>query len=356
MRELEKRPKLRGQSPILLPDSEGSPLQGLFQIFSQPELGLDEELLQRIRAKAGSRLSVKGYLRALRQIYAKSSEKCLAMNVFALDELRAEGDGDWGQDATAAVLAAQRAELPILFCDLPQEWTLGKVIPIYNKEWVAARGKRLKFLEDLDVATQFLQAEEAMIREAVMSGHGGDLPSLDYGLGLCRPAVGFAEAATRRLWLEERDPAMANAVTSALEGRARVLEGKHSRLEAKQRAVLQVGCCHVEGIAKSLQQHGYKVVPEPQGGWPDLTSKAAPAISLPPEKEPSVFPEEPPSISVPTEIEAASISMPTADQIKAFCESTQALVESPIVQGPAPEGSELSEAARRLSLELDECF
>lgn len=66
--------------------------------------------------------------------------------------------------------------------------------------------------------------------------------------------------------------------------------------------------------------------------------------------------EEPPSISVPTEIEAASISMPTADQIKAFCESTQALVESPIVQGPAPEGSELSEAARRLSLELDECF
>eukprot|EP00435_Cladocopium_sp_Y103_P075460 s386_g58.t1 len=143
---------------------------------------------------------------------------------------------------------------------------------------VAARDQRLKFLEDLDVAARFLQAEEAMIRDAVMSGHGGlaafgprDLSSLDYGLGLCRPAVGFAEAATRRLWLEERDPAMANAVTSALEGRARILEGTEA-LGAKQRAVLQVGCCHVEGIVKSLQeQHGYKVVPEPQGGWPDLT-------------------------------------------------------------------------------------
>eukprot|EP00913_Durusdinium_trenchii_P012874 g12089.t1 len=231
---------------------------------------MDEELLKRIRAKSGKRLSVKGYLKALRHIFIKSSASCLAMNVFALDEFRAEGYGDWGQDASATVRAACQMKTPLLLCDLPQEWTLGKVIPIYNREWVEAKASRLEFLENLESAQAFLEAEEAMIREAVMTGHGGDLPSLDYGLGLCRPAVGYAEAATRRLWLEERDPAMAKAVIAALEGRpCRVLFGDAIN-EPKQRAVLQVGCCHVEGIVAALQREGYEALAEPSGGWPSL--------------------------------------------------------------------------------------
>eukprot|EP00434_Breviolum_minutum_P026407 symbB.v1.2.023347.t1/scaffold2131.1/size88260/2 len=283
-------------------------------MFSQPELALDEDLLQRIRAKTSNRLTVKGYIKALRYIFAKSSEKCLARRfrekmvrqsleeemvglvkgkVFALDEFRAEGYGDWGQDATAAVRAAQRAKVPILFCDLPQEWTLSKVIPIYNEEWVASKTERLKFLENLELASRFLEAEEAMIREAVMSGHGGDLPSLDYGVGLCRPATGFAEAATRRLWLEERDPVMARAVTNALEGRARVLEGNAVQppQRAVQRAVLQVGCCHVEGIVNALvQNHDFEVVPEPQGGWPDVTDIVEVFVPAPPPGPPPPSP------------------------------------------------------------------
>lgn len=102
---------------------------------------------------------------------------------------------------------------------------------------------------------------------------------------------------------------------------------------------------------------------------PMVEAEAAPSISAVPTAEqieaaelpavPAAASQDSPSTFMPTvdQIEAApSICMPTADQIKAFCESTQALVESTKdVQAP-PEGSELSEAARRLSLELDECF
>ncbi|CAE7528406.1 unnamed protein product [Symbiodinium natans] len=215
-------------------------------------------------------MSAKDYLRGMKTVFAKSSEKCLAMNVFALDELRAEAYGDWGRDAGAAVQAAFKAAAPVLLCDLPQEWTFSKIIPIYNDAWVRSRQKRLEFLSDLPTATRFQEAEEAIIREAVLAGHGGDLSSLDYGLGLCRPATGLAEADTRRLFLEERDSAMARAVCEALEGRSqRVLgESREETLKEGSSAVLQVGCCHVEGIVGEMQAHGYEVVGAPSQGWP----------------------------------------------------------------------------------------
>ncbi|CAK9100495.1 unnamed protein product [Durusdinium trenchii] len=92
LREFEKRPKLRGQCSVLLPEEQAGPSQVLFGLFGQPELGMDEELLKRIRAKSGKRLSVKGYLKALRHIFIKSSASCLVA-VFALDEFRAEAPG-----------------------------------------------------------------------------------------------------------------------------------------------------------------------------------------------------------------------------------------------------------------------
>ncbi|CAJ1405949.1 unnamed protein product [Effrenium voratum] len=278
LRFLEKLPA-KGQVSVLLPSN--LPGQDLLQGalgFLQPELGLDEELLQKIRAKVGrSRMTVKGYVRAKRMLFAKSSEKCL---VFALDEFRAEGCGDWGNDALAALKAATKAQVPLLLCDLPQEWTLGKVVPLYNREWVGARAQCLEFLAT-EAAVRFLEAEEAILREAVMKGHGGDLPSLDYGLGLCRPGTGFAEAASRRLWLEERDPAMASAVVQALEGQSRVLRGQDAG--PAQRAVLQVGCCHVEGIVAALHAEGYEVVDAPEGGWPTLQASRKPRPTARPE-------------------------------------------------------------------------
>lgn len=241
-----------------------------------PQLRLDDALMEQIRARLGkSQMSVKDYIRAMKTIFDKSSEKCLAMNVFALDELRAEAYGDWGRDAGAAVQAAFKAAAPVLLCDLPQEWTFSKIIPVYNDAWVCAKEKRLAFLSDLSEAMRFQEAEEAIIREAVLAGHGGDLSSLDYGLGLCRPATGLAEADTRRLFLEERDSAMARAVCEALDGRAqRVLgEKREEILKGGSRAVLQVGCCHVEGIVAEMEKQGYEVADAPSEGWPSAKAK-----------------------------------------------------------------------------------
>ncbi|CAE7683383.1 unnamed protein product [Symbiodinium sp. CCMP2456] len=277
-RELENLPaKLRGRSTVLLPPPSTSGSPGLLEAFGLgPQLRLDDALMEQIRARLGkSQMSVKDYIRAMKTIFDKSSEKCLAMNVFALDEFRAEAYGDWGRDAGAAVQAAFKAAAPVLLCDLPQEWTFSKIIPVYNDAWVSAKEKRLAFLSDLSEAMRFQEAEEAIIREAVLAGHGGDLSSLDYGLGLCRPATGLAEADTRRLFLEERDSAMARAVCEALDGRAqRVLgEPREEILKGGSHAVLQVGCCHVEGIVAEMEKQGYEVADAPSEGWPSAKAK-----------------------------------------------------------------------------------
>jgi len=282
-RELENLPaKLQGRSTVLLPPTlSGSPgLLEAFGLFGGPQLRLDDALMEQIRARLGkSQMSVKDYIRAMKTIFDKSSEKCLAMNVFALDELRAEAYGDWGRDAGAAVQAAFKAAAPVLLCDLPQEWTFSKIIPVYNDAWVRAKEKRLDFLSDLSEAMRFQEAEEAIIREAVLAGHGGDLSSLDYGLGLCRPATGLAEADTRRLFLEERDSAMARAVCEALDGRAQRVLGEpreeilKGQAHAALRAVLQVGCCHVEGIVAEMEKQGYEVADSPSAGWPSAKAK-----------------------------------------------------------------------------------
>ncbi|CAE8631176.1 unnamed protein product [Polarella glacialis] len=268
-RELEGLPAaLWGRASMLLPDnSPQSP--DAFQI--PDELRVDEDLMKRIKAGLGKNVvSVPRYVEALRAIFTQSSESCLAMNVMALDEFRYRQGGDWGRDATAAVEAAAKAGKPLLLCDLPQEWTLSRVVPAYNSAWVQSRQQRVRFLEDEDGnrAARFLEAEASIIREAVLAGHGGDLPALDYSLGLCRPAVGHVEAQARSLWLAERDPVMAEAVASALEGRARSAGGGPAALGSAKRAALQVGCNHVEGIAKALvANHGYQVVNSPAGGW-----------------------------------------------------------------------------------------
>eukprot|EP00931_Biecheleriopsis_adriatica_P120816 TRINITY_DN95910_c0_g1_i1.p1 TRINITY_DN95910_c0_g1~~TRINITY_DN95910_c0_g1_i1.p1 ORF type:complete len:509 (-),score=120.13 TRINITY_DN95910_c0_g1_i1:9-1337(-) len=279
--EFEKLPaQLRGRSPVFLPEEEPAEtpsepgdllggLQGFFGGSSHAELGVDEDLLQRVEASFGREgKSARGYIRALREIFTDSSDSCLAMNALSLDEFRFQDEGDWGRDATAAVRAAAKAELPVLLCDLPQEWTLSRVVPVYNRAWVEAKERRLSFLGDEERAASYLQAEEKIVREAILERHGGDLPTLDYGLGLCRPAVGFAEAETRSLWLEERDPVMAKAVVAALQGRVRSTTGGEASLPKLKRAALQVGHCHVEGIAKQLvSRHGFEVVRAPEGGW-----------------------------------------------------------------------------------------
>jgi len=59
-----------------------------------------------------------------------------------------------------------------------------------------------------------------------------------------------------------------------------------------------------------------------------------------------------PTPTDPTE-PVGPVSVPTAEQIKAFCESTSALVNSSMeIQEPEPKGTDRS----RLSLELDECY
>ncbi|CAE7771117.1 unnamed protein product, partial [Symbiodinium pilosum] len=79
-RELETLPdKLRGRSSVFLPQQSQPGLFEAFGLFdSGPQLSLDEALIDRIRAKVGkSRMSVKDYIRAMKLIFTKSTEKCL---------------------------------------------------------------------------------------------------------------------------------------------------------------------------------------------------------------------------------------------------------------------------------------
>lgn len=265
--ELQKLPSsLWGRAAILLPAKElDAAAMGRI-----PELRMDEGLLRQVKDSLGAGpMGGEGFVRAMQEIFARSSDGSLAINFLALCEHRFRAAGDWGQDATAAVEAAAKAGTPLLFCDFPQEWTLGKVLPLYNSAWVQARRQRLDFLNDKARAVRALEAEELIRKDCVVAGHGGDLPALDYGLSLCRPAVGLVESEARILWLAERDPAMAAAVDDALAGRARSVSGKAAVLNAAKRAVLMVGCNHVEGIAKQLiATHGYQAVATPTGGWP----------------------------------------------------------------------------------------
>lgn len=278
VKELEKLPSsLWGRAAVLLPAEEPQGVdQGAFS-----ELSLDQQLVERVKSSFGDGLgSPETILEAVRDIFAESSDSSLAMNFLALYEFRFRKVGDWGRDATAAVEAAAKAGRPLLLCDFPQEWTLGKVVPLYNRAWVQSRPQRLEYLRDGSRAMRALVAEEKILQECVLSGHGGDLPLFDYGLGLCRPAVGLVEADARALWLSERDPAMAAAVAAALgEGRARSASGGAASLKAGKRAVLVVGCNHVEGVAQCLESaHGYAVVSAPSGGWEGVAAskRAAP--------------------------------------------------------------------------------
>lgn len=259
-------PSLWGRAAMVLPADEAQ------AVLAKPttELQIDDGLMQGIKEKLrDAPASHEAFLQATRDIFARSSDNSLAMNVFALHEFRQRCAGDWGRDAMAAVEAAAKAGKPLLFCDFPQEWTLGKVVPVYNRAWVEARQQQLDYLSDLSRALRALSAEEKILAECVVSGRGGDLPILGYGLGLCRPAVGPAEAEARTLWLAERDPAIAAAVEAAMEGRARSASGGPASLQAARRALLVVGCNHVEGVAQHLMgAHGYEAAPEPAGGWP----------------------------------------------------------------------------------------
>jgi len=267
VKELEQLPSdLWGRAAVLLPADV--PQTG--DVGSALELQLDQDLVERVKSRFGEGVgSPETILQGVRDIFAQSSDSSLAMNFLALYEFRYRKVGDWGRDATAAVQAAAKAGRPLLLCDFPQEWTLGKVVPLYNRAWVQSRQQRLEYLDDGSRALRALVAEERILADCVLTGHGGDLPLFDYGLGLCRPAVGLVEADARALWLNERDPAMAAAVAVALgEGRARSASGGPASLSAGKRAVLVVGCNHVEGVAHCLESsHGYEVVPAPAGGW-----------------------------------------------------------------------------------------
>lgn len=275
--ELEKVARgVSGKVSFLLPDME-LPMPDL----SKLGLFVDTTLLDKIKGKLGPKeMNVENYVRALRELYAESTDQTLACNVFALHEYRCALNDDWGRDVTAALESAGRAEKPVLLCDLPQQWTLSTVLPVYSESWVKARPMRLRYMEDVMRVARTLEAEEKIDRDRVIRGAGGDLPTLDYALSVLRPAIGAAEAKTRSLWLNYRDPVMAKAVVDAMEGRARKPGGSPATLKPCRRAVLQVGSNHVEGIAKELQQkHNFKVVAEPIGGW---KAKVAPVTGANP--------------------------------------------------------------------------
>eukprot|EP00933_Yihiella_yeosuensis_P079816 TRINITY_DN9323_c1_g1_i4.p1 TRINITY_DN9323_c1_g1~~TRINITY_DN9323_c1_g1_i4.p1 ORF type:complete len:544 (+),score=112.97 TRINITY_DN9323_c1_g1_i4:32-1633(+) len=257
-------PGLSGKTSMMLPEED---LESFGADLDLPkELGQDFNLMKNVQEEfKKDGIDVHGYVNGLQKIFEHSSRDSLAMNVFALDEFRYMAQDGWGQDATAAVESAAKIRRPVLMCDIPQEWTMSRIVPAYNTAWVNGREKRLRFLADKDRATRFVKAEEKMLREAVVKGHGGDLPALDYGLSLCRPGVGYVEATQRGLWFQERDPVMARAVAAAMEGKMRNADGRTSSSgKPMNRIVLQVGACHVEGIARKLiKEHGYKVVPSP---------------------------------------------------------------------------------------------
>lgn len=266
MKELNNLPaNLWGRAPVALP-ADQKPVAG----GGVPEeLKVDEELMQRIRGGLGSgSISQESTIQATRQIFADSSDRSIAMNFFALQEMCSRSAGDWGKDVSATVEAAAKAGKPLLLCDLPQERTMSQVVPIYARAFAQARQERLQYLNDGSRALRALAAEEKLFADCLMSGRGGDLPRLCYGIGLCRPAIGWVEAEAQSVWLQERDPAMAAAVDAALSGQARSASGQLSPLKPAKRAVLMVGCYHVLGVANCLEKtHGYQLVSAPKGGW-----------------------------------------------------------------------------------------
>jgi len=266
MKEVNKLPaNLWGRAPVALP-ADQTPVAG----GSMPEeLKVEEELMQRIQGGLGSGpISQESTLQATRQIFADSSDRSIAMNFFALQEMCSKSAGDWGKDMSATVEAAAKAGKPLLLCDLPQERTMSQVVPIYARAFAQARQERLQYLNDGSRALLALAAEEKLFADCLLSGRGGDLPDLNYGVSLCRPAIGWVEAEAQSVWLQERDPAMAAAVDAALSGQARSASGDLSPLKPAKRAVLVVGCYHVRGVASCLEKaHGYQLVSAPRGGW-----------------------------------------------------------------------------------------
>jgi len=278
MKELSNLPtNLWGRTPVALPADQAPVADG----SGLEELKVDEELMNRIRGGLGSGpISQDSTMQATRQIFTESSDKSIAMNFFALQEMCSRSAGDWGKDVSATVEAAAKAGKPLLLCDLPQERTMSQVVPIYARAFAQARQERLQYLNDGSRALRALAAEEKLFADCLMSGRGGDLPRLYYGIGLCRPAIGWVEAEAQSVWLQERDPAMAAAVDAALSGQARSASGQLSPLKPAKRAVLMVGCYHVRGVANCLETtHGYQLVSAPKGGWDGPSSGTSASTS-----------------------------------------------------------------------------
>ena len=124
-REIENLPSsLFGKAPVMLPLEQDEAAAAELPA----ELRVDEGLMGQVKGSLGEGpASVEGMLRATREVWSSSSDASLAMNFLALTEHRYQGSGDWGRDATAAVRAAAKLGRPLLLCDFPQEWTLGKV-------------------------------------------------------------------------------------------------------------------------------------------------------------------------------------------------------------------------------------
>ncbi|CAK0845892.1 unnamed protein product [Prorocentrum cordatum] len=279
-RELEGLPSsLWGRAPVLLPSREpGGDNPWTFDWTGSASLRVERELVDRVVRRLGPQLqSHAGLLEATREIFAESDDSCLAMNVFALREARGRQANDYGKDATAAVAAAAKAGVPLLFCDLPQERTMGKVVPLYNNAWLRGRQVHLEWLGDRPCALRVAEAEDKILAERLMSGNGGDLPSLDHAMKLCSPGTGPGEAEVRSVWLQSRDEAMAAAVADAqTEGRARSASGGAASLPPAERIVLMVGAYHVQGVAGHLRAaHGYEDAAAPRAGWPSVSPGAS---------------------------------------------------------------------------------
>lgn len=268
--EMEELPsKYFGRIPVRLPAEElggGATADDV----PRPDAGV---LLRLGKIFEGASSSGRKVLLGTREVFSSSRDESLAICVMAIPQMRAEND--WGRDATAAVQAAAIAGTPMLLCDMPEEWTLSRVLPVYNKAWVAARGARLEYLKDEARVLEAWDAGDKILKDCVLSGRGGRLPLLQYALMLLAPATGPAEADARPVWLRERDPAMAAAVAAATEGRSRTLAGELLNEPVAKRAVLVVGSAHVEGLVRVFEaNHGFSLKSEPRGGWPAPELKA----------------------------------------------------------------------------------
>merc|ERR1711971_1149584 len=160
------------------------------------EMNVDEALVTRLASEAtaaGSSSLLEAKLRALCTVYSDSSDDHLAMNVFALDAMISEKTGDWGRDGSAAVEAAAKLRAPLLLVDIPQEWTFAEVMPVYNRKWREDRARNAEYLRDTAKSLQFMEAEQAIMKDCILSGRGASLAPLSFGISVCRPIVGGVE-------------------------------------------------------------------------------------------------------------------------------------------------------------------